>query len=50
MSLFDKMDPPSLPYWYRRTGIFMLMQLLQIHACIYRNQTMSMERALLRIY
>ena len=48
MSLFDKMDPSFFTILVSKNRDIYVDLLLQIHTCIYRNQTMSMERALLQ--
>lgn len=47
MSLFEKMDPSFFTILVSKNRDIYVDLLLQIHDCIYRNQTMSMERALL---
>ena len=48
MSLFEKMDPSFFTILVSKNRDIYVDLLLQIHDCIYRNQTMSMERALLQ--
>lgn len=48
MSLFEKMDPSFFTILVSKNRDIYVDLLLQIHTCIYRNQTMSMERALLQ--
>ncbi len=48
MSLFEKMDPSFFTILVSKNRDIYVDLLLQIHTCIYRNQTMSMERALLK--
>ena len=50
MSLFEKMDPSFFTILVSKNRDIYVDLLLQIHTCIYRNQTMSMERALLQDY
>lgn len=47
MSLFDKMDSSFFTILVSKNRDLYVDLLLQIHECIYRNQTMSMERVLL---
>lgn len=47
MSLFDKIDPSFFTILVSRNRDIYVELLLQIHECIYRNQSMSMERTLL---
>ena len=47
MSLFDKMDSSFFTILVSKNRDMYVDLLLQIHECIYRNQTMSMERSLL---
>lgn len=47
MSLFDKMDSSFFTILVSKNRDIYVDLLLQIHECIYRNQTMSLERALL---
>ena len=46
--LFEKMDPSFFTILVSKNRDIYVDLLLQIHDCIYRNQTMSMERALLQ--
>lgn len=47
MSLFEKMDPSFFTILVSKNRDIYIDLLLHIHECIYRNQTMSMERGLL---
>lgn len=47
MSLFEKMDPSFFTILVSKNRAIYVDLLLQIHDCIYRNQTMSIERSLL---
>ena len=47
MSLFEKMDASFFTILVSKNKDRYVDLLLEIHDCIYRNQTMSMERSLL---
>lgn len=48
MSLFEKINPSFFTILVSKNRDIYIDLLLQIHDCIYRNQTMSMERSLLQ--